>query len=210
MSNTYNSQLQSNNTDLQTVLQTLQNKVVGGEQATPEISINSSTGLITATAGTKSSTYQLTTQAAKTITPSTSSQTAVASGRYTTGAVTVAGDSNLVAENIVSGVSIFGVEGSASGGSVSIQTATVTISNTAPLPSYPVYYIGTSGAINATHSNAPFTCVIPSIMALKDGGRSITTSGNISLLLKYGNVSAYLINGDGAINMTSSGSGADD
>lgn len=67
-------------------------------QATPSITV-SSTGLITASAtqtagyvasGTESATKQLTTQAAKTITPSTSSQTAVASGRYTTGAVTVA------------------------------------------------------------------------------------------------------------------------
>lgn len=67
-------------------------------QATPSISISSS-GLITASAtqtagyvaaGTKSGTKQLTTQAAKTITPSTSSQTAVAKNVYTTGAVTVA------------------------------------------------------------------------------------------------------------------------
>ena len=71
--------------------------VATATQATPSVSINSS-GLITAsttqttgyvTAGTKSATKQLTTQAAKTITPSTSSQTAVASGVYTTGAVTV-------------------------------------------------------------------------------------------------------------------------
>lgn len=69
----------------------LEGKASGGEvaeQATPVISINSS-GLITATAGTKSSTKQLTTQAAKTITPSTSSQTAVAKDVYTTGVVTV-------------------------------------------------------------------------------------------------------------------------
>lgn len=67
-------------------------------QATPSISV-SSDGLITTnvtqtagyvSAGTKSATKQLTTQAAKTVTPTTSSQTAVASGRYTTGAVTVA------------------------------------------------------------------------------------------------------------------------
>lgn len=67
-------------------------------QATPSISV-SSAGLITASstqsagyvaAGTKSATKQLTVQAAKTITPSTSAQTAVASGRYTTGAITVA------------------------------------------------------------------------------------------------------------------------
>lgn len=67
-------------------------------QATPTITVSSS-GLITASAtqsagyiiaGTETATKQLTTQAAKTITPTTSSQTAVASGRYTTGAITVA------------------------------------------------------------------------------------------------------------------------
>ena len=89
MSN-YNTQLQSNNTDLQTVLQALQTKAAGGEQATPVISVNSSNGLITATAGTKSSTYQLAFQAAKTITPSTASQVAVSSGYYTGGNITVA------------------------------------------------------------------------------------------------------------------------
>jgi hypothetical protein len=72
--------------------------VATATQATPSVSISTS-GLITAsatqsagyvTAGTKSGTKQLTTQAAKTVTPTKSSQTAVASGRYTTGAVTVA------------------------------------------------------------------------------------------------------------------------
>lgn len=91
------------------------------EQATPAISVSSG-GLITASAvqaggivadGTMSATQQLTTQGAKTVTPSTSTQTAVASGRYTTGAVQVAGDANLKPENIVNGKSIFGVSGSA-------------------------------------------------------------------------------------------------
>lgn len=91
------------------------------EQATPSISVSSG-GLITATAaqvggivadGTKSATQQLTTQGAKTVTPGTSTQTAVASGRYTTGAVQVAGDANLKPENIVNGKSLFGVSGSA-------------------------------------------------------------------------------------------------
>lgn len=67
-------------------------------QATPSISVNAD-GLITAsatqsagyvTSGTKSATQQLPIQAAKTITPSSSAQTAVAAGKYTTGTVTVA------------------------------------------------------------------------------------------------------------------------
>ena len=72
--------------------------VATATQATPSVSIDSA-GKITATAtqtagyvaaGTKSGTKQMTVQAAKTITPSTSSQTAVAKNVYTTGAVTVA------------------------------------------------------------------------------------------------------------------------
>jgi hypothetical protein len=73
------------------------NAMATATQATPSISVSTS-GVITATAtqtagyvaaGTKTGTKQLTTQAAKTITPSTSSQTAVNSGVYTTGKVTV-------------------------------------------------------------------------------------------------------------------------
>lgn len=89
-------------------------------QATPSISV-SSAGLITASAtqsagyvsaGTKSATKQLTTQAAQTITPGTTDKT-IASGRYLTGTQTIKGDANLVAANIKSGVSIFGVAGNA-------------------------------------------------------------------------------------------------
>lgn len=56
--------------------------------------------------------YYLSTVGAKTITPSTVDQTAVATQKFTTGDIVVAGDANLVPENIKSGVSIFGVEGS--------------------------------------------------------------------------------------------------
>lgn len=55
-------------------------------------------------------------QEAKTVTPTTTEQTAVASGSFTTGAVKVAGDANLVAENIKKDVSIFGVTGTLEGG----------------------------------------------------------------------------------------------
>lgn len=94
------------------------------EVATPMIDVSAG-GLVTATTeqekgyvpgGTKSSTKKLTTQGAATITPGTTAQTAVASGRYTTGDVVVAGDANLTPENIAEGVSIFGVTGAHSGG----------------------------------------------------------------------------------------------
>ena len=66
-------------------------------------------GTITAkTSGTKT----ITTQTAKTWTPTTKNQT-LAAGRWLTGAQTIKGDSNLVAANIKSGKSIFGVTGSA-------------------------------------------------------------------------------------------------
>lgn len=90
---------------------------------TPTISVDSA-GKITAKveqaaagyveAGSKSATKQLTTKGAATITPGTSDQT-IASGTYLTGAQTVKGDANLVAGNIKSGVSIFGVAGSFAG-----------------------------------------------------------------------------------------------
>lgn len=72
--------------------------VATATQATPSIDV-SAAGLITAsctqstgyvTGGTKSATQQLSTQAGTTITPTTSEQTAVASGKYTTGVVKVA------------------------------------------------------------------------------------------------------------------------
>ena len=87
----------------------------------PSISV-SSAGEITAstsyTSGiigqsTVSNTSQLDTQAETTITPGTSKKTAVATGKYTTGPVYVEGDENLEASNIKSGVSIFGVSGTA-------------------------------------------------------------------------------------------------
>ena len=79
--------------------------------------INSS-GLITANIGTSgylsngtSKTLQLSTQSGTIITPGTDTKIAVSNGKYTTGTIQVQGDSNLIPENIVSGVSIFGVTG---------------------------------------------------------------------------------------------------
>ena len=65
---------------------------------------------------TATSTKQLPTQAAKAVTPATNEQVAVEAGVFTTGDIVVEGDANLVPENIKSGVSIFGVDGTHEGG----------------------------------------------------------------------------------------------
>ena len=54
------------------------------------------------------------TMGGQTITPRSTLQTVSCSGRYMTGNIVVNGDSNLVAANIISGKSIFGVAGNAS------------------------------------------------------------------------------------------------
>ena len=107
--------------------------------ANPTLNVDSSTGVVTANvsatesvspvispgfvsagaAGTVSvsgsKTLELPTQAAQTIVPGTTNQT-IAAGKYLTGTQTIAGDVNLVADNIVEGVSIFGVQGTLIGG----------------------------------------------------------------------------------------------
>ena len=60
-------------------------------------------------------TQSLTTQGAKTVTPTTSNQTACAASRWTTGTITIVGSSTLTAGNIKKGVKIFNVTGTFTG-----------------------------------------------------------------------------------------------
>jgi len=72
------------------------------------------TGAVTVAAIPSSYVKPSATKAATTYTPSTSNQT-IAAGTYCSGAQTIKGDANLKAENIASGVSIFGITGAHSG-----------------------------------------------------------------------------------------------
>lgn len=72
-------------------------------------------------------TASVTTKAAATITPGTSNQT-IASGTYLTGTQTIAGDADLLAGNIKSGVTIFGVAGSLTSATVSQDPQTKILS----------------------------------------------------------------------------------
>lgn len=93
----------------------LQSKTVDPSESSQTVTADSSyDGLLQVTVNAVSNTYVgsgITKKSATTYTPSTSNQT-IASGTYLSGAQTIKGDSNLVASNIKSGVSIFGVSGS--------------------------------------------------------------------------------------------------
>lgn len=115
-------QLQTNNIKLDGLIEVLKGKAVGSSE--PELPtltnegtaadillgkqlINSNKEVITGT---------IPSQEAQTITPMTTDQT-IDSGKYLAGAQTIKGDANLIAENIKSGISIFGVEGTCKGAS---------------------------------------------------------------------------------------------
>ena len=110
-------------------------------------------------------------QPAKTIRPGTTNQIAVSSGYYTGGNITVQGDANLVADNIKSGVSIFGVSGTyaGNGGDTSMEdgmiarTATTYINSGATaVGNYAFYSYGglttVSFADAKTIGNSAFYC----------------------------------------------------
>lgn len=103
--------------------------VSGSQSVTPTVSagyVSSGTAGTVSVSG--SETSQLDTQAAQTITPTTTDQT-IASGKYLTGVQTIKGDANLLAENIKKGVAIFGITGTYEGEGPSGYTVTISLTN---------------------------------------------------------------------------------
>ena len=97
---------------------------------------------------------QISVQGAQTIYPSTSDQT-IASGKYLTGTQTIKGDANLLAANIKSGVTIFGITGTYDGGGWVEQTISDSGAVTQALDPYTLYHFtGTLTSLTVT-LNAP-------------------------------------------------------
>ena len=122
----------------------LQSKAVSPSESTQTVSPDSGyDGLSKVTVNAISSTYigsDVTKKNAATYIPKTTDQS-IASGQYLSGTQTIKGDANLVAGNIKSGVSIFGVTGTyagggSSGGSGNNNVEAYAITNTNPSVSF--------------------------------------------------------------------------
>ena len=185
--------------------------VTTATQATPSVTINSSTGVVTGSAtqtagyvsaGTKSGTLQLSTQAATTITPGTSEKTAVAAGKYTLGTVKVAGDADLKAANIKKDVSIFGVTGtydnSSTLGTFSAAPSTTSQTYIASGEGYDGFSEFTVEAMPAGAYSASHT--------LTAGAGSASATGNISLTAASAQPSSgYYIKATGSGTVSATG-----
>lgn len=143
---------------------------------------------------------QLNTQPAKTITPGATEQIAVEAGKYTTGDIIIEGDSNLKAENIKSGVSIFGVAGTATAGGGSggvIESVTCTLVEDGPCMDYmgQFYYLNDSGIC----TKKEVMTVGQNLMVMKNSIIVIagsTVSGGVTYLIGDIRFSAYRVDGD--------------
>lgn len=147
-------------------------------QATPSTSLSTS-GLITATSiqqtgyvsgGTKTTTQQIPTQGAQTITPGISNQT-ISPWKYLTGTQTILGDARLTPSNIKEGISIFGVigtySGSGGGSIVFVPNASISYSSSSGILNVSIPYNSQYfwGNLNATSSSGEVQIPVLSYIA---------------------------------------------
>lgn len=190
------------------------------EQETPSITVNSS-GLITATvtqpagyvsAGTKSDTRQLTTQAAKAIKPGTGYQTAVASGVYTTGEITVepipssyvqpTGTKSITANGTHDVKNYANVEvnvaGSGGGGSLETVTGVVGVDREYQVSPIIVYYMDETltSREGEFYRRESFTVAKGTIVAFIDPMGYGVTSGAVEEHLSFNDSFVVTVNSD--------------
>lgn len=159
--------------------------VSGSQSVTPSVSagyVSSGTAGTVSVSG--SNTSQLTTQAAQTITPTTTDQT-IASGKYLTGTQTIKGDANLVAENIADGVTIFGVTGTHQGGG-GVVTIRASISKSVLNSGASFMYVDDNGTFQYFALNEPMspydtewyaTLPVGTLVVIKNGSTTLPNSG---------------------------------
>ena len=123
--------------------------------------------------------------AGKTITPGTTAQTAVAAGRYVTGDVVVAGDANLVPENIAEGVSIFGVSGTHKGGADTV-TGTLVVPSSSSAGGIAVQWIDNDGRHTSICYKGNNVTITPLSNSFIYGPVSTTASGNAEKITSTG------------------------
>lgn len=212
------------NTKIDTIKSALTGKAAGSapklqeKTATPTISSQNVTpdngydGLSKVVVNAIPSTYVQPTasKGATTYTPNTANQT-IAAGTYLTGVQTIKGDSNLVASNIKSGVSIFGVDGSYEGsgggsGGTTLEVVTGTVSASGPaMPGEPleggmVYYIDANGKYNTYNMQGTISVMKDSIL-YASSGNGVRYSGNASLISSLQGHKIFHITGDFTVSV---------
>jgi len=168
------------------------NKISGSITSRSSSSVTTSGRTVTIPAGYYASQVTKsvgTAKSATTYTPGTSDQT-ISSGYYLTGTQTIKGDSDLIASNIKSGVTIFNVTGTYTGATVTGNTCTVNINNNNMYTCYiPVikngkYSVETIFGSSTSVSNVPSDSVLCFVNGY--GGGSVSTSGNTSTVAQGG------------------------
>ena len=127
----------------------------------------------------------ITTKSAQTYTPTTVNQV-ISSGRYLTGNQTILGDADLIASNIVSGKSIFGISGSASITSLGGKNFA---SGSAIAGSNGTFYYASGSSTTKDYLEVTGLSFTPSIVVIQFAGTS--NLGDISVIYKTSTTGIY-------------------